>query len=57
VSYTDLNFERAEFARETCGIQASYVEIALPKDAERTVGHEQYGLRGGLRRLRPPASR
>ncbi|MFG2789703.1 DUF4232 domain-containing protein [Streptomyces sp. NPDC048419] len=37
VNYTDLNFEGTESARETCGVQASKVEIALPKDAGRTV--------------------
>ncbi|MEU6091381.1 DUF4232 domain-containing protein [Streptomyces sp. NPDC047085] len=37
VLYTDLNFEGTESARETCGIQASSVEIALPKDVGRAV--------------------
>ena len=37
VSYTDLNFEGTESARQTCGVQASKVEIALPKDVGRTV--------------------
>ncbi|MFE7170765.1 DUF4232 domain-containing protein [Streptomyces sp. NPDC057616] len=37
VSYADLNFEGTESARQTCGVQASKVEIALPKDVSRTV--------------------
>lgn len=37
VSYTDLNFEGTESGRQTCGVQASKVEIALPKDVGRTV--------------------
>jgi hypothetical protein len=35
--YTDLNFEGSQSAREVCAVQASKVEIALPKDIARTV--------------------
>jgi hypothetical protein len=38
VLYTDLNFEGTASARETCSVQASKVEIALPDDVGRTVG-------------------
>ncbi|MEV0185135.1 DUF4232 domain-containing protein [Streptomyces sp. NPDC050625] len=37
VLYTDLNFEGSQSAREVCAVQASKVEIALPKDVARTV--------------------
>jgi hypothetical protein len=37
VAYTDLNFEGSESGREVCAVQASKVEIALPKDVARTV--------------------
>lgn len=37
VLYADLNFEGSQSAREVCGVQASKVEIALPKDVGRTV--------------------
>lgn len=37
VLYTDLNFEGSQSAREVCAVQASKVEIALPKDIARTV--------------------
>lgn len=37
VAYTDLNFEGSQSAREVCAVQASKVEIALPKDVARTV--------------------
>ncbi len=37
VGYTDLNFEGSASAREVCAVQASKVEIALPKDVGRTV--------------------
>ncbi|ANP55689.1 hypothetical protein J2Z21_005664 [Streptomyces griseochromogenes] len=37
VAYTDLNFEGSQSAREVCAVQASTVEIALPKDVGRTV--------------------
>lgn len=37
VLYTDLNFEGTASARETCAVQASEVEIALPDDVGRSV--------------------
>ncbi|MGW0997752.1 DUF4232 domain-containing protein [Streptomyces sp. NPDC002523] len=37
VAYTDLNFDGSESGREVCAVQASKVEIALPKDVARTV--------------------
>lgn len=37
VLYTDLNFEGSQSAREVCAVQATKVEIALPKDIARTV--------------------
>ncbi|MCF3131179.1 DUF4232 domain-containing protein [Streptomyces olivochromogenes] len=37
VLYTDLNFDGSQSAREVCAVQASKVEIALPKDVARTV--------------------
>lgn len=37
VLYTDLNFEGSQSAREVCAVQASKVEIALPKDIARTI--------------------
>ncbi|WP_405888046.1 DUF4232 domain-containing protein [Streptomyces sp. NBC_01136] len=37
VLYTDLNFDGSQSAREVCAVQASKVEIALPKDVVRTV--------------------
>ncbi|MGW7386115.1 DUF4232 domain-containing protein [Streptomyces sp. NPDC054794] len=37
VLYTDLNFEGSQSAREVCAVQASKVEIALPKDTARTI--------------------
>lgn len=37
VAYKDLNFDGSESAREVCAVQASTVEIALPKDVARSV--------------------
>ncbi|MER5932096.1 DUF4232 domain-containing protein [Streptomyces sp. NPDC002054] len=37
VAYTDLNFDGSQSGREVCAVQASKVEIALPKDVARTV--------------------
>ncbi|MFG2881867.1 sigma-70 family RNA polymerase sigma factor [Streptomyces sp. NPDC048297] len=37
VAYTDLNFDGSPSGREVCAVQASKVEIALPKDMARTV--------------------
>lgn len=37
VAYTDLNFDGSPSGREVCAVQASKVEIALPKDVSRTV--------------------
>ncbi|MFF4038357.1 DUF4232 domain-containing protein [Streptomyces sp. NPDC001816] len=37
VLYTDVNFEGSASAREVCGVQASRVQITLPKNFARTV--------------------
>ncbi|MET8249228.1 DUF4232 domain-containing protein [Streptomyces sp. NPDC005202] len=37
VLYTDLNFDGSPSGREVCAVQASKVQIALPKDVARTV--------------------
>ncbi|MFJ9853180.1 DUF4232 domain-containing protein [Streptomyces sp. NPDC101150] len=37
VAYTDLNFDGSPSGREICAVQATKVEIALPKDVGRTV--------------------
>ncbi|KUN07092.1 hypothetical protein AQI95_11050 [Streptomyces yokosukanensis] len=48
VTYTDLNFEGSASARETCPVQASKVEIALPKDVGRTVDVVKDGGAAGI---------